>query len=150
LAAFNDKAIAFTIKEIEVEQAKIHKLRMPIVLIPDADFYLGLEDKDGNQIHRYVVYRTQVEDVIKALRKRGYPSKSFDYDKHAWMQENAKKQELQEQLDIKTKQLNEIASSCFQSTFVSVMHLKVIRAYVDGVLRFGIPPRFYMGTIFPK
>lgn len=57
---------------------------------------------------------------------------------------------MKEQLDIKTKQLNEIACSCFQATFVSLMHLKVIRAYVDGVLRFGIPPRFYMGTLFPK
>lgn len=30
------------------------------------------------------------------------------------------------------------------------MHLKVIRAYIDGVLRFGIPARFYMGVIMPK
>lgn len=30
------------------------------------------------------------------------------------------------------------------------MHLKVIRAYIDGVLRFGIPPTFYMGIVFPK
>lgn len=30
------------------------------------------------------------------------------------------------------------------------MHLKVIRAYVDGVLRFGIPPKFYLGVLFPK
>ena len=29
------------------------------------------------------------------------------------------------------------------------MHMKVIRAYIDGVLRFGIPPRLYMGVVFP-
>ena len=29
------------------------------------------------------------------------------------------------------------------------MHLKVMRAYIDGVLRFGIPPRFYIGIIKP-
>ena len=29
------------------------------------------------------------------------------------------------------------------------MHLKVIRAYIDGVLRFGIPPKFFMGIISP-
>jgi len=27
------------------------------------------------------------------------------------------------------------------------MHFKVIRAYIDGVLRFGIPPRFFMGVV---
>ena len=29
------------------------------------------------------------------------------------------------------------------------MHLKVMRAYIDGVLRFGIPPKFYLGIIRP-
>jgi len=30
------------------------------------------------------------------------------------------------------------------------MHLKVVRAYVDGVLRFGIPPKFFIGILMPK
>ena len=30
------------------------------------------------------------------------------------------------------------------------MHLKVMRAFIDGVLRFGIPPRFYIGIIQPS
>lgn len=29
------------------------------------------------------------------------------------------------------------------------MHLKVMRAFIDGVLRFNIPPRFYIGVIKP-
>ena len=30
------------------------------------------------------------------------------------------------------------------------MHLKVIRAYIDGVLRFGIEPKFMIGVVIPK
>ena len=30
------------------------------------------------------------------------------------------------------------------------MHLKVMRAFIDGVLRFGIPPRFYIGIVRPN
>lgn len=30
------------------------------------------------------------------------------------------------------------------------MHMKVVRAYIDGVLRFGIPPKFYIGLVIPK
>lgn len=30
---------------------------------------------------------------------------------------------------------------------IALMHLKVMRAYIDGILRFGIPPRFYLGSI---
>jgi len=29
------------------------------------------------------------------------------------------------------------------------MHLKIIRAYIDGVLRFGIPAKFYLGLVVP-
>ena len=30
------------------------------------------------------------------------------------------------------------------------MHLKIMRAFIDGVLRFGIPPRFFIGIIRPN
>lgn len=30
------------------------------------------------------------------------------------------------------------------------MHLKVVRAYIDGVLRFGIPPKFFIGVVMPR
>lgn len=32
---------------------------------------------------------------------------------------------------------------------MALMHLKVMRAYIDGVLRFGIPPKFFLGIIRP-
>jgi hypothetical protein len=32
---------------------------------------------------------------------------------------------------------------------MALMHLKIMRTYVDGVLRFGIPPRFFIGIIKP-
>jgi len=37
----------------------------------------------------------------------------------------------------------------FSELFIALMHLKVIRTYIDGVLRFGIPPTFYMAIIKP-
>jgi len=30
------------------------------------------------------------------------------------------------------------------------MHFKVMRAYIEGVLRFGIPPNFWMGAVTPR
>jgi V-type H+-transporting ATPase subunit C len=32
---------------------------------------------------------------------------------------------------------------------MALMHLKVMRAYIDGVLRFGIPPKFFLGIVKP-
>lgn len=37
----------------------------------------------------------------------------------------------------------------FSELFIALMHLKVMRTYIDGVLRFGIPPRFFMGIVKP-
>jgi hypothetical protein len=30
------------------------------------------------------------------------------------------------------------------------MHLKILRVFIDGVLRFGIPPNFYIGLVVPR
>lgn len=38
----------------------------------------------------------------------------------------------------------------FSELFISLMHLKVMRAFIDGVLRFGIPPRFALAVIQPN
>ena len=32
---------------------------------------------------------------------------------------------------------------------MALMHLKVMRTYIDAVLRFGIPPKFFLGVIEP-
>ena len=38
----------------------------------------------------------------------------------------------------------------FQELFTALVHLKIMRTYVDGVLRFGIPPKFYLGIVKPN
>jgi hypothetical protein len=30
---------------------------------------------------------------------------------------------------------------------IALLHLKVLRAFIDGVLRFGIPPQFFIGIV---
>ena len=37
----------------------------------------------------------------------------------------------------------------FSELFIALMHLKVMRVFIDGVLRFGIPPKFYIGIVRP-
>ena len=42
------------------------------------------------------------------------------------------------------------SEASFQELFIGFMHLKVMRAYIDGVLRFGIPATFFLGVVIPK
>jgi V-type H+-transporting ATPase subunit C len=72
------------------------------------------------------------------------------YNIDAWHTEKQERSMLTEQLANKTTVLRQTAVSNFQVLFEALMHLKVIRAYIDGVLRFGIPPKFFVGIVMPK
>jgi V-type H+-transporting ATPase subunit C len=97
-----------------------------------------------------IVFKAQADDVMKAMRRKGYTSKLFSYDKALWEKETQQRNILKEQVQNLTTTLMRTATTSFQQIFVALMHLKVVRAYVDGVLRFGIPPKFYIGIIIPK
>jgi V-type H+-transporting ATPase subunit C len=135
---------------IKAELKKKRLQRMPFCIVPDAPFPLGIEDKEKNTVHRIIIYKPQQDDVIKALRKRGYTPRVFTYNKTAWEEENKERSVLSEQVSNATTQLNKVAVSAFQQLFTALMHLKVVRAYIDGVLRFGIPPKFFIGVVMPR
>ena len=60
---------------------------------------------------------------------------------------------MQAQLQLDLKNLNlKMMNMCqhnFQELFQALLHLKIMRTFIDGVLRFGIPPKFFMGIIKP-
>jgi len=147
---FEKKAHAAVVNLLETEFKKKQDARMPFVIIPDTPYELDITDKEGNGVYRLIVFKAQAEDVIKALRKRGTTSRIFSYDKANWEKESQQKGILKEQVQNLTTTLMRTAMTSFQQIFIALMHLKVVRAYVDGVLRFGIPPKFYIGVIIPK
>ena len=59
--------------EEEFENRKKH--RMPVVIVPGQPLPLNIEDKEGNAVYRLVVFKEQAEDVVKALRRKGYTSR---------------------------------------------------------------------------
>lgn len=42
------------------------------------------------------------------------------------------------------QELEKRCSLLFGELYISAMHLKIMRVYIDGVLRFGIPPEFHL------
>jgi len=71
---------------------------MPGVIVPTSGQELKIEDKEGNTVYRYVVYKAQAEDTIKALRRKGYTSRVFSYDRAAWDKENEQRLVLKDEL----------------------------------------------------
>lgn len=117
--------------------------------VPNATKSLGIEDKEGNSVYRCVVFANSLDDAVKASRKKGYTTRPFIYNKSKWEADNSEKERLKEEVTNKNTTLNQMASDSFQELFIALMHMKIMRAYIDGVLRFGVPPRFYTGVVLP-
>jgi V-type H+-transporting ATPase subunit C len=93
--------------------------------------------------------KKQVVDYVKVLKKNGYVSQEFEYNSELHIENQKKKSQLQADL---TNLNIKIMNTCFFNfveLFQALLHLKVMRVYVDGVLRFGIPPKFFIGIIKP-
>jgi hypothetical protein len=145
-------AIAFLLNQAKTEFAKKKAARFPYPVIPDCFTVIpNLDDKDkDNTVVRLVAYKSQADEINKILRKSGYASRVFHFNPEKWNEDKKQRLILKETLAQKTSKLHQTAVECFQELFIALMHLKIIRVYIDSVLRFGIPPTFYTGLVMPK
>lgn len=123
-------------------------MNMPGV-VPGSDKFLGKTDPDGNQLWRVTCMKDQATDFVRVLKKNGFQASMFDYD----IEKYTENQRLLSQLKVELTNYNlKIMNMCyfnFQQLFSGLLHLKIMRTFIDGVLRFGIPPTFFMGVIKP-
>ena len=52
---------------------------MPVV-VPNSCRYLGIEDKEGNQLFRFVVMSNQVDNYMAKARQENFSLRKFVYD----------------------------------------------------------------------
>ena len=91
---WEEKAVGPFLKEELRLLEERKKDRMPYVIVPDEPKDLGIDDKEGNVVFRIVAYKPQLDDAVKALRKKGYIVKPFQYDKEKWEAENVERKQL--------------------------------------------------------
>ena len=125
------------------------KSRMPGAFVPSLA-RTALEDREGNRVYLTIVNKSQGDDAVKALRKIGVPARVFAYDREGWEAEKHELEVLREQFENKQKTLNQVATDVFQETMSALMHLKVIRAFIEGVFRYGIDKNFMIGLVCPR
>lgn len=61
-----------------------------------------------------------------------------------------KKEKLTDEVKNLKKELVQRAIFGFSELMNGLLHVKVIRAFIDGVLRFGIPPTFGIYIVHPN
>lgn len=117
--------------------------------VPRSAKYLDLEDKDGNQLYRFVILANKTDVYLSEARKAGLIVKKFSYNLEQYKKDREEQTKLEARSDLIKSQLSNKCYYGFSELFIALLHLKVMRTYIDGVLRFGIPPNFYVCLIKP-
>ena len=86
---------------------------------------------------------------IRVMKKAGFQSQEFVFDSDQYTANKNLESQLKQELSQSNEKLYSKVKTNFQDLFQALVHLKIMRTYIDGVLRFGIPPEFLMGIIKP-
>ena len=106
------------------------------------------DPKDGATVWRVVVFQKYPEP--QRLRTIGTcVAKEFTYDITGYKADLEKIKQLELEIKTMSKKFKDTCYLIYSELFIASMHLKVMRLYIDGVLRFGIPPMFSMCIILP-
>lgn len=112
--------------------------------MPLSEENLKISDNDGNSMYSVVCMKDQAADYVKVLKNNGFPAQEFNCDPQGYFKKLELKSKLEMDLNtLNMKLLNE-TRAFFGELFQALMHLKIMRVFIDGVLRFGIPPKFFM------
>ena len=108
--------------------------------MPLSEENLKISDNDGNSMYSVVCMKDQAADYVKVLKNNGFPAQEFNCDPQGYFKKLELKSKLEMDLNtLNMKLLNE-TRAFFGELFQALMHLKIMRVFIDGVLRFGIHP----------
>jgi len=81
--------------------------------------------------------------------KNGYAVRDFDIAELEDCDDEKELRELQKKQASQKKKLKLFCKNTFSETFANWMHLKLIRCFVESVLRFGLPVDFTISVVKP-
>jgi len=94
-------------------------------------------DKDGNTLFRVVLFRNAVDDFKKVCRDRRYCVREFLYKKSEYEKLLAKRETIGNSEKNAREILVNVIRAAWSDTFINHVHLKVLRTFVESLMRFG-------------
>jgi V-type H+-transporting ATPase subunit C len=125
-------------------------------VVPECAMKLDVTDKDGNSLYRVVLFKKNLDDFKNGARAS--PSKfvvrEFSYSVQKYKEFDEKRKKMEAEVSKQEALCKEVCRGVFSDTFVSWMHVKVMRLFVEGVLRFGLgadgKPKFTTFMLAPN
>jgi V-type H+-transporting ATPase subunit C len=125
-------------------------------LVPDSAKKLaGIEkDKEQNVLYRVVLFKSALEDFKAAARQKRFTVREFVFSVAKYAEYEEKRKKLEEEVSNQESLCKMICRAAFSDTFVAWMHVKMMRTFVESVLRFGVGadgmPRFAAFMLLPQ
>mmetsp|Transcript_16051 Transcript_16051/g.47878 ORF Transcript_16051/g.47878 Transcript_16051/m.47878 type:complete len:403 (+) Transcript_16051:205-1413(+) len=84
-----------------------------------------------------------------AAKAKGFTVRPFTYDPEKVARQESERKELAAEVDRLHASIVRWCRAHFAESFVAWMHLKVVRAFVESVLRYGLPVDFVTALLVP-
>ncbi|OII71686.1 vacuolar ATP synthase [Cryptosporidium ubiquitum] len=113
------------------------------VVPKSAKFIPKITDKDGNEIVRVLIFKSSVENFKTSCKNHKFVLRDdFKYSQEKFNHLMSSRQKLLQEKDKQEKYLKRMCFAGFSDIFISWMHVKAMRCFVEAVLRYGVPPQF--------
>lgn len=96
------------------------------------------------------VFRKSVEQFKSACREKRYTARDFTFDPTAKSRSAEEEERLKDEAEEQQITFTKWADTAFAETFIAMVHLKVLRAFAESVLRYGLPVNFDVALLVPK
>jgi V-type H+-transporting ATPase subunit C len=100
-------------------------------------------------LYSVIMFKDVVGDFKSACRERKYTVREYDAADPAEARGDSR-ESLSTDLKDREKRLGQWCRHNFSETYIAWMHLKAIRAFVESVLRFGLPPSYCTVVLIPN
>ncbi|KAH8585214.1 vacuolar ATP synthase subunit C [Cryptosporidium sp. chipmunk genotype I] len=113
------------------------------VVPKSAKFIPRITDKDGNEIARVLIFKSSVENFKTNCKNHKFVARDdFKYSQEKFNHLMSTRQRLLQEKDKQEKYLKRMCFAGFSDIFISWIHVKAMRCFVEAVLRYGVPPQF--------
>ncbi|KAA8499274.1 V-type proton ATPase subunit C 1-A [Porphyridium purpureum] len=118
-------------------------------LVVPRSLLLVLHDNEFS-LYRVIVFKKGLEEFRANCRERRYNVREFKYDPEAFELEQDQLEQLVADADTQADAFTAWSETAYGDAFVSLVHLKILRVFVESVLRYGLPVNFELCLIAPN
>ena len=108
-------------------------------------------EKDQEYVlYGVTVFKKGIEEFKSNCRDKRFTVRDFKYDPKMKIANQNEAQRLNEELNDQHESFTKWSQTAFAEAFIAMIHLKAVRAFVESVLRYGLPIDFEISVLVPK